>query len=92
MQQDHAEAIALKALGWIVGQEEILTVFMGASGAGADDIRERAADPEFLASVLDFLTMDDDWIIGFCDDAGLSYDTPMTARGSLPGGQQMHWT
>ena len=45
-----------------------------------------------LASVLDFLVMDDRWVIGFCDAAQLSYETPMQARAALPGGQLPHWT
>lgn len=89
---DQAEVIGLKALAWLMGNDELLPVFMGASGAGEADLRTRAADPEFLGSVLDFLTMDDAWVIAFCDQAGLSYEAPMMARMALPGGAQMHWT
>lgn len=92
MKQENAEAVALQALGWIVGQDDLVGVFLGATGADQSDLRTRAEDPEFLVSVLEFLTMDDEWVIGFCDSAGLSYDMPMRARGALPGGAQMHWT
>ena len=92
MKQDYAEAVALQALGWIVGQDDLVGVFLGATGVDQSDLRTRVEDPEFLVSVLEFLTMDDEWVIGFCDSAGLSYDTPMRARGALPGGAQMHWT
>ena len=61
--RDMAETFALKALSWLAGQDDLLPVFMGASGVGQDDFRERAGDPEFLASVLDFLLMDDAWIV-----------------------------
>lgn len=92
MQQDAAETIALRALGWLAGHEDLLPVFLGSSGASADDLRERAGDVVFLASVLDFLTMDDAWVVEFCDYAGLAYDQPMRARQSLPGGAQVNWT
>jgi len=92
MQQEFAEEVGLKALGWIAADDELLGVFLGASGASAADLRARAADPEFLASVLEFLTMDDAWIARFCDDHGLAYEVPMQARFALPGGAQVHWT
>ncbi|WP_146344352.1 DUF3572 domain-containing protein [Falsiphaeobacter marinintestinus] len=90
--QDAAETLALKALAWLVGNEDLFPVFMGATGAGRDEVREQAGDPAFLASVLDFLLMDDAWIIAFCDGHDIPYDHPMQARAALPGGAQVHWT
>lgn len=89
---DSAETLALQALAWLVGQDDLLPVFLGASGASESDIRDRAQDPEFLGSVLDFLIMDDAWVIAFCDTQTIAYDTPMQARALLPGGDQVHWT
>ena len=90
--RETAETIALQALAWLAGNEELLPVFMGASGIGGDDLRERAADAEFLASVLDFILMDDAWVTGFCDAQGLPYEALIAVRQALPGGQQIHWT
>ncbi|MCP5036342.1 MAG: DUF3572 domain-containing protein [Rhodobacteraceae bacterium] len=87
-----AEEIALKALTWLVGNDELLPVFMGATGTDEGDLRSRANDPEFLASVLDFLTMNDDWVVAFCDGENLPYQTPMQARQTLPGGADVSWT
>ncbi|MAQ84910.1 MAG: hypothetical protein CMH12_16920 [Maritimibacter sp.] len=92
MKQEQAETLAVQALGWIAASDDLMPVFMGATGISIDDIRARASEPEFLASVLDFLLMDDAWITGFCDTAGQPYDAVMRARAALPGGQQMHWT
>ncbi|HHS94498.1 MAG TPA: DUF3572 family protein [Rhodobacterales bacterium] len=92
MQRNIAETIGLQALGWLAGNDELLPVFLGATGAGEDDLRAGAQDPAFLASVLDFLTMDDAWVVAFCEAAGLDYTAPLAARQALPGGQVPSWT
>jgi hypothetical protein len=90
--QEIAETLALRALGWLVGNEALLPLFLGASGSSAGDLGARAADPDFLVSVLDFLLMDDAWVMAFCDAAGYGYSDPLAARQALPGGQETHWT
>ena len=92
MTPDSAETIALQALAWLAGHDELLPVFLGASGASEADLRAGASDPAFLAALLDFLTMDDAWVVAFCDAEGLAYEDPLAARRALPGGGEMHWT
>lgn len=92
MTQEAAETLALQALAWLAGNDELLPVFLGATGAGLDDLRGRAADPDFLASVLDFIAMDDAWLVGFCAQAEVPPEAPMQARAALPGGHLPHWT
>ncbi len=92
MSQESAEIVGLQALTWLAGNEELLPVFLGASGASEADVRRGAKDPAFLGAVLDFVMMDDAWVVAMCDASGLSYDQPMIARASLPGGDQVHWT
>ncbi|MFL4470621.1 DUF3572 domain-containing protein [Tateyamaria armeniaca] len=92
MSQESAEVVGLKALGWMAGNEELLPVFLGATGASEADIRAGASDPAFLGALLDFIMMDDAWVKAFCDTASLAYDQPMYARTALPGGDQVHWT
>ena len=87
-----SETMALQVLAWLANDQELLGVFTGATGAGADDLRSRAGDPVFLASVLDFLLMDDAWVMRFCDDEGVAYGDILPARAALPGGEQVHWT
>lgn len=89
---DAAETLALRVLAWIAASDDLLPVFLGSTGASEDDLRARATDPVFLGAVLDFLMMDDAWVIGFCDDAALPYERIMEARAALPGGEQVHWT
>ena len=87
-----AETVALQALAWLAGNEDLLPVFQGASGADADDLRKGATDPAFLGSVLDFVMMDDAWVMAFCESAGLPYTVVAQARAALPGGGEWHWT
>jgi hypothetical protein len=89
---DAAQILALRALTWLLGEDELLPIFMASSGASEQDLRLRAGDPEFLGSVLDFLTMDDAWVMRFCDAEAVPYAHPLQARAALPGGEQLHWT
>jgi hypothetical protein len=89
---DAAETFALRALGWLAGQEDLLPVFLGSTGASEADLRARAADPVFLGALLDFLMMDDAWVIRFCDSENLAYEQVMQARMALPGGHEVSWT
>ncbi|MDF0602885.1 DUF3572 domain-containing protein [Psychromarinibacter sp. C21-152] len=92
MTREMAETLAVRALAWLAESDDLFGVFLGSTGISAGEVRARAADPEFLASVLDFLAMDDAWVTAFCDAAGLPYDSVMQARAALPGGQEVHWT
>lgn len=91
MNKNTAEVIALGALGWLV-EAELLDTFQSATGAERDTIRAAAGDPDFLAAVLDFVMMDDDWVRGVCDGQNLPYERLMQARAALPGGNLPHWT
>jgi hypothetical protein len=92
MTPEAAEVVALQALAWIVGNDDVRDVFLGASGASVDDLRTRAGDVDFQGSLLGFLLMDDQWVTGFCDDHGMDYQTPYLAQQSLPGQATPHWT
>jgi hypothetical protein len=91
-ERDHAETVGLQALAWLAANEDLLPVFLSASGADGTALRTGARDPAFLGAVLDFILQDDAWVVGFCDVAGLGYDAPATARMRLPGGGAVHWT
>jgi hypothetical protein len=90
--QESAETLALYCLSWLAGHEELLPVFLGATGASATDLRERVQDPEFLGSLMDFVMMNDAWVIEFCEATATPYEHFKLARAALPGGEQMNWT
>ncbi len=91
-EQDAAETISLQALAWLVGNEDLLPVFLGATGASEADVRASAQDPDFLGAVLDFVMMDDAWVIACCDHLNIPYERMQGARMALPGGDKVHWT
>lgn len=90
--RDSAEVLAIEALGWLAATEDLMGVFLGSTGAALEDVRGRAQDPEFLASVLDFILMDDTWVSGFCEAHDYAMDYPLRARAALPGGATVNWT
>lgn len=92
MNSERAEHIAFLALTWLSTNEDLLPLFLGASGADVAGLEASAENPAFLGSVLEFLTMDDAWVIAFCDANGLKYEDPLAARYSLPDAQAVHWT
>lgn len=92
MDHEQAQVIALQALAWLVGNDELCPIFLSATGGSADDLRAKATEPAFLAAVLEFITMDDAWVVAFCDTLDLAYDKPLRARYALPGAEAVHWT
>lgn len=92
MKQESAEVIALKTLTWLVGDEEILPIFLGSSGMSPEELRVRATEMDVLSAVLDFVTMNDEWVNACATATGLDPHDPMRARQALPGGADIHWT
>lgn len=91
MEADFGETVALRALGWLLEQDDLRGVFLGSTGAGAEDFTGPIA-PELLVAVLDFICMDDAWLIAFCEAAGYEFTVPNAARAALPGGAVPDWT
>ncbi|QYX57923.1 DUF3572 domain-containing protein [Roseovarius sp. SCSIO 43702] len=87
-----ADTLGLEALAWLVGNDELLPVFLGSTGASEDDLRAGATDPSFLAAVLDFVMLDDAWVLGFARDTGHAPEAVLRARRALPGGAHVEWT
>lgn len=86
MMPDLAATVALQALGFLAGSEEALQRFMDLTGADRDMLRDRAEEPEFLASILDFLLTNEELLIDFCDEASIDVRSVHMARHVLAGG------
>jgi hypothetical protein len=92
MSPDAAETLALSALAWLLAEDELLPVFMGASGASEADLRSQATEPEFLAAVMDFILMNDAWVLSCAEAIGAAPEGFLRARQLLPGGALPGWT
>jgi Protein of unknown function (DUF3572) len=66
-----AEIVAIQALSFVANDPERLGAFLAESGIGPDTLRNAAADPQFLASVLDFVMRDDATVKAFASASQL---------------------
>jgi hypothetical protein len=80
-----AEAIAGAGLGFLASDPRRLDRFLAATGLSPDTIRAAAAEPGFLAAVLDHLAEDEALLVAFAADADLAPEVVMTARTLLAG-------
>ena len=85
MRTASAETIALRGLAFLAASPEELTRFMNASGTEPAELRARAAEPEFLVAVLDFLLADDALLTAFSEDEDLNPRAIHLARHELTG-------
>jgi hypothetical protein len=78
-----AEVIALKALAFLANDAPRLERFLVLSGMNPGDIREAAANPQFLAGVLNHLLQDESLLLTFTADEGLDPRLPVLAAETL---------
>ncbi len=80
-----AETVAIQALSYIAAEPERLGRFLALSGIGPAEIRAAAAQPGFLAGVLDYVVSDQDLMTGFAAESGHKPSTIDAARMALGG-------
>jgi Protein of unknown function (DUF3572) len=86
--REAAEIVAIQALSFIAGDPERLGLFLAESGIGPETLRNAAADPRFLASVLDFVMRDDATVKAF---AGASQLHPTNIAAAHQALNDPHW-
>ena len=82
---EEAERIAIKALAFLAADAERLGRFLGTTGLGPQELREKAEDQELLAGVLDYVLADEAMVIEFCRALGVPPENIGQARAQLPG-------
>ena len=92
MDREQAETMALQALGWMANDPEIMGQFLGWSGASAEDLRDIGASSDLVAAVIDFILLQDDWVIDAARDIGIPPEKFASIKAALPGGAETHWT
>ena len=80
-----SQVIALKILGFIASDEGRLGDFLAATGLALGDVPTRAADPQFLAGVFDYLFGNQSLLLMFAEMAAIEPDSLSRARRALPG-------
>jgi hypothetical protein len=78
-----AEIVAVQALAFIAGDPERLGAFLAETGIGPQSLRAAASDPQFLASVLDFVLRDDATVKAFASQSELHPTNIAAAREAL---------
>jgi hypothetical protein len=92
MNKTQAEQIATSALIWLAGEDDLITQFLGMTGASADDLRQKAGDPEFLGAIIDFIMTSDETVLALSAELNIKPETVVAARAALPGGDLPNWT
>jgi hypothetical protein len=91
---EDAESVAIRALGFLAGDDSRMERFLALTGIGPGDIRAAAAEPGFLAAVLDHVASDESLLLAFAANAGLSPGSVAAARAALAGrgaDPEHHW-
>ncbi|MCC5962894.1 MAG: DUF3572 family protein [Rhodobacteraceae bacterium] len=97
MRRELAEEIATQALGWLCAQDELLPVFLAASGAGVDDLRaalgaQDGPDESVLMAAMDFIVMQDATVLDCARALEQPPETLGLAQAVLAGEGGRHWT
>jgi hypothetical protein len=80
-----AESLAIQALSFMAGDPEWLGAFLAATGIGPEMIRKAAADPSFLAGVLDHVCGDEGLLLAVAEHAGVPPQELEHAQAVLSG-------
>jgi hypothetical protein len=80
-----AESLAVQALSYLAGEPERLGRFLALSGLGPDQVRLAAAQPGFLAGVLEYLGSDESLLVGFADHLRIDPAEVARAQAVLSG-------
>ena len=83
-----AEIVAIQALSFLASDSARLGAFLAESGIGPETLRQSAADPQFLISVLDFVMRDDATVKAFAETSKL-HPTNIAAARQVLG--DPHW-
>ncbi|BAT60212.1 hypothetical protein GJW-30_1_02748 [Variibacter gotjawalensis] len=81
-----AEKIAISALIYVAGDDELCQRFLSLTGMTPQTLRTAAADPGFLSAVLDFVAAHEPTLTAFASHAGIQPGEVDSARHTLGGG------
>ena len=80
---DEAETLALKALEFVIADQELQNQFLSSSGMSAKAIHDSIQDTSFLGGVLGFLLGRETDLVRFCEKYQIDPAKPSNARDTL---------
>lgn len=90
MSTQDAEALAIKALGFVAADETLLPRFLQLTGIEASAIRQAATEPGFLAGVLQFIADHEPTLMQFSEQTSTEPELVGAALRALPLGDKTH--
>jgi hypothetical protein len=81
--EEDAQAIALSALAWTLGDDARASRFLALTGIDPDNLRERLSDPAMLDAALAFLEAHQPDLIACAAALGVKPETLIAARERL---------
>ena len=89
-ERENAEALAIRALGFVAADPELLPRFLAITGIEAGAIRQAAREPGFLAGVLQFIAAHEPTLMRFSEESGIPPQQVSAALRALPFGDDSH--
>ena len=89
-ERENAEALAIRALGFVAADPELLPRFLAITGIEAGSIRQAAREPGFLAGVLHFIAAHEPSLMRFSEETGIPPQQVSAALRALPFGDDSH--
>ena len=81
--REQAETLAIGALGFLAGEPEALGSFLSLTGIDPANLRDAAAEPGFLAGLLDFFLANEALLVDYSRQAGIAPEEIGRARAVL---------
>jgi hypothetical protein len=82
---ERAAGIAIEALAWLAADATRLERFLALSGLGPQNLRKAAAEPSFLAAILDYLAAHEALLLEFASDSARRPEDVARAHAALGG-------
>lgn len=83
-----AEDTAIAVLVWLAGEPELMGRFLALTGLEANNLRDAAKEPGFLAGVLGFLMSHEPTLMDFCTATDTRPETISRAFHALGGASE----
>jgi hypothetical protein len=88
--REEAEALAVRALGFVASDPELLPRFLALTGIEARSVRQAAREPGFLAGVLQFILAHEPTLMRFSEETGTPPASVGKALQALPQGDESY--